>query len=67
MSLITDWVPEKAAAAMLGRSKPWMVAQRIPPKGRRAQPIPPWYRIGARVYYKRPDIEAFIESCKGRR
>ncbi len=63
MSALIDWIPEKVAANMLGKDRTWLQGQR---RRRPTRPIPPWYRIGRQIFYKRSDIEAFIESCRGR-
>lgn len=67
-SVLIEWLPEKVVANMLGKDRLWLTVQRLPSKrrGRKNFPIPPWYRIGGRIVYKRADVEAFIESCRGR-
>ena len=62
LSEASDWLREKEVAAMLGHSletiRNW--------RSRSYLPAPAWYKIGGMILYKRSDIEAFIESCRGR-
>ena len=58
-----EWVPEKAAAAMLGVHRMTLFDWRH--KGEPGK-APTWYRISNRILYKKSDIQAFIEGCKGR-
>jgi predicted DNA-binding transcriptional regulator AlpA len=58
-----EWLREKEVAAMLGHS---LVTFRRWRSANHKRPAPPWYRIGRMILYKRADIDAFIESSRGR-
>lgn len=56
-----QWLREKEVADMIGHSihtiRDWRAGTSLS--------VPPWYKIGGMILYKRSDIEAFIESCRG--
>jgi len=59
---VTDgWLREKEVANVLGHSVKAIQDWRY--QGSKG---PAWYRIGGMILYKQSDIDAFIESCKGR-
>ena len=57
-----DWLPEKVAAQFIGKTLAWMRATRAAAPHR----VPPWYRIGGQVKYKRDELVEWIEGRRGK-
>ena len=45
------------AANYLGKSKSWLDKQRSQGKG------PRFLRVGGRIFYRQPDLDAFLDNC----
>jgi len=54
-----DFIPQKTAAKMIGKSVQWLILRRKSEKDG-----PPWYKIGGRFMYKREEVSSWLESCR---
>lgn len=61
MNVVNEWPVDRldvtGAAAYLGKSRSWLDKERSAGRG------PRLLRIGGRVFYRRADLDAYLETC----